>query len=112
MAGAANLAGDHLLRLRWVSMDWVVEDLDDALPGVVQGLDAALDAWQEGCALYDRVTIQVYDRRAVEDKDRTVERQALRLTLQAEMDDLLRWRGGEIGDAELLERLEVLEANP
>lgn len=107
LAGAANLAADRELRLRWVSMDWAVEALDDALPGVVLGLDAALEVWKEGCALYDRVAIEVYDRREVAHRGRAQEQQVLRLTVRAQIDDLLKWRAGEIGDRELLERLEV-----
>jgi hypothetical protein len=111
MAGAANLAADRELRLRWVSMDWAVDTLDDALPGVVLGLDAALDAWEEGCTLYDRVQIEVYDRRKPEDSGRAEERQVLRLTVRAGIDDLLQWRAGEIGDRELLDRVEVVRAD-
>ena len=116
MVGAANLAADRELRLRWVSLDWAVDALDDALPGVVQGLDAALEVWQEGCAVYDRVEMEVYDRRSIADRDRIAgggraeERQVLRLTVRAKIDDLLQWRAGEIGDRELLERLEVIRA--
>ena len=111
MVGAANLAADGALRLRWVSLDWPVDALDDALPGVVQGLDAALEVWQEGCAVYDRVEIKVYDRRLIVDRDRAEERQVLRLTVRAQIDDLLQWQRREIGDGELLERLKVIRAD-
>jgi hypothetical protein len=107
LVGAANLAADRELRLRWVSMDWAVEALDDALPGVVLGLDAALEVWKDGCAFYDRVEIEVYDRRKPADSGRAQKEQVLRLTVRAQVDDLLRWRAGEIGDRELLGRLEV-----
>lgn len=108
LSGAANLAADRELRLRWVSMDWAVDTLDDALPGVVLGLDAALEVWQDGCAFYDRVEIEVYDRRKPADSGRAQEQQVLRLTVRAQIDDLLHWRAGEIGDGELLERLEIV----
>ena len=107
LAAAAALLDDRTLRLRWVSMDWTVDTLNDALPGVILGLDAALEAWQEGCAVYDRVEIEVYDRRPVERGNRTEEGQIHQLTVQATLDDLLDWRAGTIGDRELLDRLEV-----
>lgn len=107
LSGAANLAADRELRLRWVSMDWAVDTMGDALPGVVLGLDAALEVWKDGCAFYDRVEIEVYDRRKPADSGHAQEQQVLRLTVRAQIDDLLRWRAGEIGDRELLERLEV-----
>jgi hypothetical protein len=99
MVGAANLADDRQLRLRWLSIEWPVEDLEDALPGVILGLDVAAEVWQEGCAVYDLASIEVYDRRQ--------EQQVHRLTVQAHVRDLLRWRAGDLRDSELLDRLEV-----
>jgi hypothetical protein len=103
MVGAANLGDDGQLRLRWVSLDWPVAALDDAMPGVVLGLDAAAEVWEEGCAVYDRVWIEVYDRRE--------DTQAHRLTVHARMDDLRRWRAGEIADGELLDQLETVQVD-
>jgi hypothetical protein len=57
--------------------------------------------WQEGCAVYDLASVEVYDRRQ--------DRQVHRLTAQAHVRDLLRWRAGELLDSELLQRLEVTE---
>jgi hypothetical protein len=65
----------------------------------MSALDVALELWEEGCPHYDRVVIQVYDRRD--------EVQTRRLTVQAQMADLQRWRRGEIDDTELVARLEV-----
>jgi hypothetical protein len=109
MVGAANLSDDRLLRLRWMSMDWAVSDLDDALPGVILGLDVALEVWEEGCPLYDRVQIKVYDRASIEEDGRRQERQVHRLTVQADMDDLFQWQAGALSDSALLERLQVTE---
>ena len=103
MVGAASLADDQQLLLRWVSLDWPVTSLDDALPGVILSMDAALEVWKGGCAVYDRVSVDVYDRRA--------DREVHRLTVQAQMDDLLRWQAGELGDKELLDRLKTLQVD-
>jgi hypothetical protein len=101
MPGAANLSDDHLLLMKWVSMDWPVQNLDDAMPGVVTGLDVALDVWNEGCTVFDRVQVEVYDRRD--------NRQALRLTVLAQVDDVLKWRAGEMRDSDLIARLTVTQ---
>jgi hypothetical protein len=101
LVGAVNISDDHLFLLSWISRDWMVNDLDDALPGVILGFDVALDVWQEGCAVYDRVRIDVWDRRA--------EEQMHQLTVQAQMDDLLQWRAGKLSDGELLARLQVTQ---
>ena len=101
MPGAVNLSDDHLLLMKWVSMDWPVEDLDDALPGVVIGLDVALDIWEKGCTVFDRVQIEVYDRRD--------NRQALRLNILAQVDDAIKWRAGQLQDSDLIARLAVTQ---
>jgi hypothetical protein len=101
MVGAANLADNGQLSLRWVSLDWPVTDLDDALPGVITALDVALEVWKGDCAVYDRVSIDVYDRRQ--------DAQAHRLTVRAQMNDLLRWQAGELGDPELLDQLRITQ---
>ncbi|MBL7198890.1 MAG: hypothetical protein ISS56_01940 [Anaerolineae bacterium] len=99
MVGAVNISDDHLFRLAWVSLDWEIEDLDDALPGVIMGFDVALDVWAEGCAVYDRVQIEVYERRD--------ELQIHRMDVQAQMDDLIQWRAGGLNDQGLVARLLV-----
>jgi hypothetical protein len=104
MAGAVHISGDHLFAMTWVSTDWQVRTLEDALPGVILGFDAALEAWQEGCAVYDRVQIEVYDGPAHDPTHR--------LTVRAPMDDLLKWRAGEYGDRELVARLDVTQVQP
>ena len=101
MPGAANLSDDHLLLMKWVSMDWPVQNLDDAMPGVVTGMDVALDVWGKGCTVFDRVQIEVYDRRD--------NRQALRLTVLAQVDDMLKWRAGQMRDSDLIARLAVTQ---
>ncbi len=101
MPGAVNLSDDHLLLMKWVSMNWPVQNLDDALPGVVTGLDVALDVWEKGCTVFDRVQIEVYDRRD--------NRQALRLTALAQVDDVLKWRAGQLQDSDLIARLTVTQ---
>jgi hypothetical protein len=101
MSGAANLSDDHLLLMKWVSMDWPVRSLDDAMSGVVTGLDVAMDVWGKGCTVFDRVKIEVYDRRD--------NRQALRLTVLAQVDDVLKWRAGEMRDSDMIARLTVTQ---
>jgi len=98
MAGAVNISGDHLFLLRWISKGRV-EELDDALAGVILGLDVALKVWELDCALYDRVRIEVYDQSGDE--------QIHRLTVETPMEDLLKWRAGELKDAALIARLKV-----
>ena len=104
MVGAVTISGDHLMLLSWFSTKWAVRDLDDALSGVIMGFDVALELWEQGCAVYDRVQIDVYD--GPRDK------QTYRLTVQAPMDDLLRWHAGEFDDRELIARLQVLRPAP
>jgi hypothetical protein len=99
MIGTVNISGDHLLLMQWVSTDWQIIDLEDALSGVIMGFDVALDVWQRGCAVYDRVQIDVYDGPG--------DKRAHRLTVNAQMDDLLKWRAGEYTDKELIARLQV-----
>ena len=99
LVGAVNLSDDHALRMTWVSTEWPVRDLADAIPGVIASLDAALEAWEAGCAAYDRVQIQVYDGPR--------DAQVHRLTVQVSTEDLLKWRGGEYQDRDLLLRLQV-----
>ncbi len=99
MVGAVNLADDRRITFQWVSRDWAVSDLDSALAGVMSSLDVALEVWQSGCTVYDRVQIEVYDREG--------KAQNHRLTITAKMADALRWRTGEIEDAALIARLEV-----
>jgi hypothetical protein len=101
MVGAVNISDDHLLLMSWVSTDWAVHSLDDALSGVILAFDVALDLWQRGCAVYDRVQVDVYDGPK---EDRTH-----RLTVNVPMDDLLRWRAGEFSDSELVARLRVTQ---
>ncbi len=98
MVGAVNIAGDHLFSLRWVSRR-PVRSLDDALGGVVMGFDVALEVWRRGCAVYDRVQIEVYDREGGE--------QHRRLVVRVPMDDLLDWRAGRLSDRDLIARLSV-----
>jgi hypothetical protein len=101
MVGTVNLSDDHLLLLTWLSRDFQVDELDDALPGVIMGFDVALDVWQKECAVYDRVRIEVNERRG--------ELQVRRLVVQAQMDDLLKWQAGELNDKELIARLQVTQ---
>jgi hypothetical protein len=101
MVGAVNISDDHLFLLNWLSLDWEISDLDDALPGVIMGFDVALDVWQRDCAVYDRVQIEVSERRG--------EEQTHQLTVQAQMDDLLKWRAGGLSDKELIARLKVTQ---
>jgi hypothetical protein len=103
MIGAVNLSDDRLLRLKWVSLDWPVSDLDSALAGVILGLDVALAVREEACNVYDRVQIEIYDRQGTE--------QTHKLTVHAQMDDALKWRAGELNDRELLARLKVVRVN-
>ncbi|MFN2133250.1 MAG: hypothetical protein ACK2VD_22180 [Anaerolineae bacterium] len=99
LVGAVNLSDDHALSMNWVSTDAAILGLDDALPGIVRGLEAALEIWDQGCALYDRVEIDVYDGPR--------DRQTQRLRVKAQIDDLLKWHAGEYGEQELVARLEV-----
>jgi hypothetical protein len=100
MAGAVNLADDRQLTFYWISQAWGISDLDSALAGVISSLDVALEVWQNGCTVYDRVQIDVYDREG--------QAQIHRLVVTAQMSDLLRWRAGEIDDATLLGQLTVV----
>ena len=102
LVAAANISDNHLLDLYWVSLGWPIQDLDDALSGVVLGFDAAVEVWKDGCAVYDRVQVVVWDRRQGE--------QVRRLTVQANVDDLLAWQAGELSDKELIIRLQVTES--
>ena len=104
LVGAANLADDRRLHVRWVSRSKTINTLEDARSGVLKGLDAALEIRQAGCAVYDRITIDVYDRRE--------DRQAHRLTVQAGVDDLVRWQAGDLGDEDLLARLVTSQITP
>jgi hypothetical protein len=99
MVGAVNVSDDHLFRLAWVSLDGEIHGLEDALLGVFMGFDVALDVWQGGCAVYDRVQIEVYERHS--------HRQVRRLDIRAKMDDLIKWRAGELDDVALIARLQV-----
>jgi hypothetical protein len=99
MVGAVNLADDRWIIFQWVSLDWPVSNLNGALAGVISSLDVALEVWQGGCTVYDRVRIEVHDREG--------DVQAHRLTVTAQMNDALRWRTGELDDAALIARLEV-----
>ncbi len=100
LVGAVNISDDHLFRLTWVAHGWEINDLDDALPGVILGLDVALDVWQNGCAVYDRIQIDVWERSG--------ERQSRRLSVQSHIDDLIAWRDKTITDQELIARLEIV----
>ena len=101
MVGTVNISGDHLLRMSWVSTEWQVRNLGDALSGVIMGFDVALDVWQRGCGVYDRVQIDVYDGPG--------DNRTHRLTVHVPMDDLLKWRAGEFTDNQLIARLQVVE---
>ena len=101
LVGAANISDHHLLLLSWVSLKWSIDDLDDALPGIILGFDAAIDVWENGCAVYDRVQINAWDKREDE--------QIHRLTVLANMDDLLAWEADQLSDTELIARLQVTE---
>ena len=103
MVGAVNISDDGLLRLKWVSLDWPVSDLESGLTGVIMGLDVALAVSEGTCDVYDRVQIEIYDRQGNE--------QTHKLTVYAHMDDALKWRAGELNDGELLARLEVVRAD-
>jgi hypothetical protein len=99
MVGAVNLADDRKITFVWVSQDWPVSNLDSALAGIMSSLDVSLEVWQEGCTVYDRVQIQVYDGEGT--------RQTHRLTVTAQMNDALDWRTGKMDDSALIARLEV-----
>jgi hypothetical protein len=99
MVGTANISGDHQLLISWLSTAGPVRTLDDALPGVVLGFDVALEIWERGCAVYDRVRVDVHDG--------PPEQRVHRLTVRVPMDDLLQWRAGTFGDQALIARLEV-----
>ena len=101
MVGAVNISDDHVFLLSWFSLDWEIHDLQDALAGVIMGFDVALGVWERGCAVYDRVQIDVYH--GVGDQ------QTHQLVVQAQMDDLLKWRAKELNDSELIARLQVTE---
>ena len=102
IVGAVNLSDDYLFLLKWVSLDWAIESVDDAVAGLIMGFDVALDVWEHDCAVYDRVQIEVYDRRG--------EEQVHQFTVKVTMDDLLQWRGGKLADSDLIARLEVIDA--
>lgn len=101
LVGAVNLSDDHELMINWVSTDAAIRDLEDALPGIIRGLEAALEIWDQGCAVYDRVEIDVYDG----PRDQPTHR----LRVKAQIDDLLKWHAGEYGEQELVARLEVAQ---
>lgn len=99
LVGAVNVSDDHRLLMNWVSTNAAIRDLDDALSGIILGFDAALEIWDQGCAVYDRVQIDVYDGPR--------DHQAHRLSVKAQIDDLLKWHAGEYRDQDLVARLEV-----
>jgi len=99
LVGAVNVSDDHRLLMNWVSTNAAIRDLDDALSGIILGFDAALEIWDQGCAVYDRVQIDVYDGPR--------DQQAHRLSVKAQIDDLLKWHAGEYRDQDLVARLEV-----
>ena len=99
LVGAVNVSDDHRLLMNWVSTNAAIRDLDDALSGIILGFDAALQIWDQGCAVYDRVQIDVYDGPR--------DQQAHRLSVKAQIDDLLKWHAGEYRDQDLVARLEV-----
>lgn len=99
LVAMVNLSDNHVLSMSWISQGWLVDDLNDALPGVVLAFDAAIDAWKTDCAVYDRVQIDVWDRREGQ--------QVHRLGIEAMVDDLLKWRDGELSDQALLQRLDI-----
>jgi hypothetical protein len=100
LVGAVNLSDDRALHMTWVSTEWSVRGLQDAVPGIIASLDAALEVWDQGCAIYDRVEIEVYDGPR--------DAQVHRLTVRLSADDLLQWRAGALQDHELLLRLGVI----
>ena len=99
LVGAVNVSDDHRLLMNWVSTNAAIRDLDDALSGIILGFDAALQIWDQGCAVYDRVQIDVYDGPR--------DQQAHRLSVKAQIDDLLKWHAGEYRDQDLVARLEI-----
>ena len=99
MVGAVNLSDDHLLLFKWVLVGQRVASFDDALAGVIMAFDVALEVWEEGCAVFDRVHVEVYDR--IDDQ------QTHRLTAEAAVDDILKWHAGAMSDSELIARIEV-----
>jgi len=99
LVAAANISDNHLLSLSWVAQNWQVNHLSDALPGIVLVFDAAVEAWKDGCAVYDRAQVKVWDCRG----DQLIHR----LDVEVMVDDLLKWRNGEIGDQTLIQRLQV-----
>lgn len=104
MVGAVNISDNHVFLLTWFSPNREVRDLNDALVGVMMAFEVALELWDEDCAVYDRVQVDVYDGPG--------DRQQYRLTVHAQMDDLLKWRAKEFGEAELLARAEVIQPTP
>lgn len=101
LAGAVNVSDDHRLLINWVSTTRAVHDLDDALSGVILGFEAALEIWDQGCAVYDRVQIDVYDGPR--------DQQIHRLSVKAGIDDLLKWHAGEYRDQDLVAHLQVAQ---
>ena len=99
LVGAVNVSDDHRLLMNWVSTDAAIRDLDDALSGIILGFGAALEIWDQGCAVYDRVQIDVYDGPR--------DQQTHRLSVKARIDDLLKWHAGEYRDQDLVARLEI-----
>lgn len=99
LVGAVNVSDDHQLLMNWVSTDAAIRDLDDALSGIILGFEAALEIWDQGCAVYDRVQIDVYDGPR--------DQQTHRLSVKAQIDDLLKWHAGEYRDQDLVARLET-----
>jgi len=104
MVGAVNLSDDHLLLFKWASIGERVASLDDALAGVILAFDVALDVWEDGCAVFDRVRVEAYDRMG--------EQQIHRLTAEAAMDDILQWHAGGLSDTELIARIRVTLVEP
>lgn len=101
LVGAVNVSDDHRLLMNWISTNRAIRDLDDALSGVILGFEAALEIWDQGCAVYDRVQIEVYDGPR--------DQQTHRLSVKAGIDDLLKWHAGEYRDQDLVAHLEVAQ---
>lgn len=99
LVGAVNVSDDHRLLMNWVSTAGAIGNLEDALPGVILGFQAALEIWDQGCTVYDRVQIEIYDGPR--------HQHTHRYSVKAGIDDLLKWRAGQYRDQDLVARLEV-----
>jgi hypothetical protein len=100
MVGAVQVASDGRFELTWLCRDRPIDDLEDALDGVMQAFLVALQTRDEDRCPFDQVWIQVWDERA--------EQRAFRLGVGASVVDLVAWHSGAIDDQQLIARLEVI----